>query len=144
MDLLVVCIDNIALLLDDAGKQLECTGAVHVVSHTLGLPAEHGRVAAKAVPELLWCEAIHPQHLHTHAPCKHKSMKMLLALAVRLLGYRLVDTTNNTQQNRPTNTFSKLYGGGNVEERYNLSISTTGMHGQASRHWFNYKVQVFF
>ena len=45
---LVVGVKGVALLRYDFLHQPQGTLKVHVVAHTLGLPTEHGRVAAKA------------------------------------------------------------------------------------------------
>lgn len=63
----VVLVKGVALLSNDLLHEAQGPLKVHVVTHTLGLPTEHGCVAAKARLKLCLGQQVHPQHLHVHS-----------------------------------------------------------------------------
>ena len=61
---LVVGIEGVTFLGNDLLHEAQGSLKVHVVAHALGLPTEHGRVAAKACLKLCLSQQVHPDHLH--------------------------------------------------------------------------------
>lgn len=61
---LVVGIKGVPFLGNDLLHEAQGSLKVHVVTHTLGLPTEHGRVTAKARFKLRPSQQVYPNHLH--------------------------------------------------------------------------------
>jgi hypothetical protein len=75
--------------------QCQCPLKVHVVAHTLGLPAEDGCVRPKALLKLTACQQIHPHNLQASGG-KQGSLKGHIPLAMTVA----LQTGTETRKNR--------------------------------------------